>query len=166
MITKRSIFLCLALCFSVVATANAAAAEQKVAADSTEEAQAVLAEEGNTIELLSRAAELAAGGESYPVRVAVCAVLLNRLRDAAFPDTPGEVILQFITALTADGTHTAADYYKVSPDGRSRRAAAAAVRGGDPTRGALYFARSDAVPADIRDSGRVRFEYDGFAFWR
>lgn len=165
MITKGSIFLCLALCFSVVATANAAAAEPSLTEYATDMPSS-LAEEGDMIELLSRAAELAAGGESYPVRVAVCAVLLNRLRDAAFPDTPGEVILQFITSLTADGTHTAADYYKVSPDGRSRRAAAAAVRGGDPTRGALYFARSDTVTPDIRDSGRIRFEYDGFAFWR
>lgn len=165
MIAKKAIALCLALCFLSVATANTAAAEPRVTPDSTE-TRAALADEGEAAELLSRAAELAAGGESYPVRVAVCAMLLNRLRDAAFPDTPGEVILQFITSLTADGTHTAADYYKVRPDSRSRRAAATAVRGGDPTRGALYLARSVDVPPDIRDSGRIRFEYNGFAFWR
>ena len=51
-------------------------------------------------------------------------------------------------------------------DGVDMRAAAAALRGGDPTRGALYFAASEDVPDDIRESGRILFEASGFAFWK
>lgn len=117
------------------------------------------AEDGDTLVWLARAAELSAGGRSFPTRVAVCAVLLNRLGNDAFPDTIGEIILQFLSS------HGIADLAAAMPDERSMRAASAALRGGDPTRGALYFADADLVPPDIRDGGRILFEYDGMAFW-
>lgn len=90
------------------------------------------------------------------------AVMLNRVRAAGFPDT-----LPAVTAgLLASQPGGAAEYSACIPDGRSMRAAAAALRGGDPTRGALYFAESGDVPDDIRESGRILFEASGFAFWK
>lgn len=118
------------------------------------------------LEMLARVAEIAAKGKSFPVRVAVCAVLLNRLNDAKFPNTQGEVIMQFIAMRDVFAPRTSAEYATLTPDDRSLRAAAAALRGGDPTRGALYFTNSESVPPEIRESGKILFEYDGMAFWR
>ena len=113
-------------------------------------------------DILARSAELLAAGKPFAVRVAVCAVMLNRVRAAGFPDT-----LPAVTAgLLASQPGGAAGYSACVPDGRSIRAAAAALRGGDPTRGALYFAASADVPDDIRAGGRILFEASGFAFWK
>lgn len=114
------------------------------------------------VDILARSAESIAAGKPFAVRVAVCAVMLNRVRAAGFPDT-----LPAVTAgLLASQPGGAAEYSACVPDGRSMRAAAAALRGGDPTRGALYFAESGDVPDDIRESGRILFEASGFAFWK
>lgn len=85
------------------------------------------------IELLARLIEGEAGGEPYLGKVAVGAVVVNRYLDDRFPDTIREVIYepnQFFT----DGIkmHT-------RPSAESLRAAQAAVRGEDPTGGALFF---------------------------
>lgn len=113
-------------------------------------------------EMLSRMAEAVAPGKPFSVRVAVCAVMLNRVSSPGFPDTLPAVTAGMVSSLRERG----ADYTAIVPDARSRRAAATALRGGDPTRGSVYFAESGNVPPDIRESGRIRFEGGGFAFWR
>ena len=106
-------------------------------------------EENNTaeLELLSRAASAAVGESEYAVQVSLCAMLLNRKNGSGFPDTLAAVISDLLSEDTV-------------------LSLAAALRGGDPTRGALYFARADELPADVREGGRVSFEFGGYAFWK
>ena len=121
-------------------------------------------EENNTaeLELLSRAASAAVGESDYAVQVSLCAILLNRKNGSGFPDTLAAVI----SDLLSEDTVLSLAFADAEPSERNIRAAAAALRGGDPTRGALYFARADDLPADVREGGRVSFEFGGYAFWK
>jgi len=75
-----------------------------------------------------------ARGEPYVGKVAVAAVVMNRLKSPQFPDTIAGVIFQ-PRAFTAvdDGQ------YWLTPDASAYAAARDAVRGWDPTGGALYY---------------------------
>lgn len=125
-------------------------------------APAGAAEGEASLGMLAKMAETVAAGKPFAVRVAVCAVMLNRTKAAGSTDTLPAVIASFVASVPG----LAADYAAAAPDDRSLRAAACAMRGGDPTRGAVRFAPSADIPADIRESGRVRFESGGFAFWK
>lgn len=88
--------------------------------------------------LLARIIHAEARGESFDGKVAVGAVILNRTQDPAFPKTIREVIYQEINGVyqftpVADGS------INLPPDGESIRAAEEALRGRDPTNGALFF---------------------------
>lgn len=115
--------------------------------------------------LLARAASIIVSDENassceFSAKVSVCAVLLNRMHDSGYPDTLAAVI----SGLICGDAELCAAYTAAKPSDRSLRAAAAALRGADPTRGALLFERSELVNEDIRASGRVCFEVDGIAF--
>jgi spore germination cell wall hydrolase CwlJ-like protein len=79
-----------------------------------------------------------ADGESYVAKVAVGAVVVNRVQDSRFPNSISAVIYQ------KDG-----GYYQFSPvengwinkpaSSDSKRAALEALQGSDPTNGALYY---------------------------
>ena len=85
-----------------------------------------------------------------------------RCGGAGFPDTLPAVLADFLSGDPAACRAFAA----AQPSGRNLRAAAAALRGADPARGAVFFAVSDAVPSEVRASGRIRFESGGYAFWQ
>ena len=94
------------------------------------------------INLLARIIDVEARGEPYRGKVAVGAVVMNRVRDPRFPDTIREVIYQpgqFYTAGLRNHPVPSAD---------ALRAAQAAVRGEDPTGGALFFYNPDIARAD------------------
>ena len=106
------------------------------------------------IELLARSIEETVGNESYAVRIAFGAVLLNRVRDSSFPDT-------------LSGVLSAAELYPSTPIGtvseRSAHAARDAMLGVDPTVGALYMMRkNDGAYEDYKN--RVTAVYGDFAF--
>lgn len=84
--------------------------------------------------LLARVIHGEARGEQYVGQVAVGAVVLNRLKSPSFPKTLQGVVMQR-NAFTAvqDGQ------FGLSPNGSAFKAAAAAVRGWDPTGNALYY---------------------------
>lgn len=86
------------------------------------------------LDLLARIIYAEARGESYKGQVAVGAVVMNRLASSSFPNTIRGVIEQ-PQAFTAvdDGQ------YKLRPDKTAYEAAQEAVRGYDPTNGALYY---------------------------
>ncbi|WP_238327481.1 spore cortex-lytic enzyme [Paenibacillus gorillae] len=86
------------------------------------------------LNLLARIIYAEARGESYKGQVAVAAVVLNRLSAPGFPDTIEGVIEQ-------SGAFTAVDdgQYYMQPDSQSYRAATDALRGEDPSKGALYY---------------------------
>ncbi len=88
--------------------------------------------------LLARIIHAEARGECFTGQVAVGAVILNRLASPDFPSDIREVIFQrtgdvFQFSPVGDGS------IRLSPDERALKAARQALRGDDPTQGALYF---------------------------
>ncbi|QIA27858.1 cell wall hydrolase [Thermaerobacter sp. PB12/4term] len=86
------------------------------------------------LELLARMVEIEAGNEPYEGKVAVAAVILNRVRSPRFPDSVRAVIFQPGQFPTA-----AEKLPRVRPGSSERRAAREALAGQDPSNGALYF---------------------------
>lgn len=86
------------------------------------------------LDMLARIIYAEARGEPYKGQVAVGAVVMNRLASSNFPNSIKGVIEQ-PQAFTAvdDGQ------YKLRPDNIAYQAAQDAVRGYDPTNGALYY---------------------------
>ena len=86
------------------------------------------------IHLMARAIYAEARGEPHVGKVAVGAVILNRLRSPDFPNTIAGVIYQprAFTAV-ADGQ------INLSPDSEAQRAAQDALNGWDPSHGAIYY---------------------------
>ena len=73
-------------------------------------------------------------GEPYTGQVAIGAVVMNRVRNSAFPNTVSGVVYQkhAFTAVS-DGQ------INLTPDDTAMRAARDAINGWDPTGGALYY---------------------------
>lgn len=88
----------------------------------------------NDIEQMARVVHGEARGESYIGKVAVAAVILNRLDDPAFPNEIRNVIHQ-TNAFTAvhDGQ------YDLQPNSYAYRAVMDALKGWDPTYGSVYY---------------------------
>ncbi len=88
------------------------------------------------VQLLARAINGEARGESYEGQVAVGAVILNRVNDADFPNTIAGVIYQ-------PGAFTAVDDGQINvpidPASSVVKAAQDALNGWDPTNGCLYY---------------------------
>ncbi len=84
--------------------------------------------------LLARLVHGEARGEPYVGKVAVAAVVLNRVRSASFPNTISGVIYQAgAFDCVADGQ------INLTPDSDSIRAARDAMNGWDPSGGCLYY---------------------------
>lgn len=94
----------------------------------------------NEIRLIANAVHGEARGEPYVGQVAVAAVILNRLENAAFPDTVSGVIFEprAFTAV-ADGQ------IWLEPNEKSRKAVIDAMNGWDPTGGAIYYFNPDTA---------------------
>ena len=86
------------------------------------------------IYILARLVHGEARGEPYVGKVAVAAVVLNRVRSASFPNTISGVVYQSgAFDCVADGQ------INLTPDADSIRAARDAMNGWDPTGGCLYY---------------------------
>ena len=86
------------------------------------------------VNLLARVVYGEARGEPYRGKVAVAAVVLNRVRSASFPNTMSGVVYQKgAFSIVADGQ------INLTPDSDSIRAARDALNGVDPTSGCLYY---------------------------
>ncbi len=89
-------------------------------------------------DLLARIIHGEARGEPYNGKVAVGAVVINRVLNPRFPDSITEVIYdQGQFSPVQDGS------YRARPDHSSRQAAREALDGKDPTGGALFFYNPD-----------------------
>ncbi|RCW64894.1 N-acetylmuramoyl-L-alanine amidase [Saliterribacillus persicus] len=88
----------------------------------------------NDLTLMANAVHGEARGESYEGKVAVAAVILNRVESATFPNTVSGVIFEprAFTAV-ADGQ------IWLTPDESAKRAVLDAVNGWDPTGEAIYY---------------------------
>ena len=96
------------------------------------------ANSGNTsdVQLLARAINGEARGESYEGQVAIGAVILNRVEDSRFPNTIAGVIYQSgaFTAVSDGQINTA-----IKQGSTVLKAAQDALNGWDPTDGAVYY---------------------------
>nr|WP_245203678.1 spore cortex-lytic enzyme [Ammoniphilus resinae] len=89
----------------------------------------------NELDMLARMIHAEARGELYTGQVAVGAVIMNRLKSPLFPNTMQDVLFQrFAFSAIDDG-----QYWNNAPNATAYRAAMDAVRGWDPTNGALYY---------------------------
>ncbi len=88
------------------------------------------------IQLLARAINGEARGESYEGQVAVGAVILNRVKHSSFPNTIAGVIYEpgAFTAVS-DGQIN----HPISEDSTVYKAARDAMNGWDPTNGCIYY---------------------------
>lgn len=94
----------------------------------------------NELDLLARIIYGEARGEPYTGQVAVGAVVMNRLADNGFPNTVKGVIEQRRAFTAVDDGQ-----YYMTPDTMAYRAALDAVRGYDPSGGALYYFNPDTA---------------------
>ncbi|MCL1965236.1 MAG: spore cortex-lytic enzyme [Firmicutes bacterium] len=111
------------------------------------------------LELLARCVYGEARGEPYIGKVAVAAVVLNRVRSPSFPSTIAGVIYQ-AGAFTAvsDGQ------FYLTPDADAYRAARDALNGWDPTYGCLYYYNPSKVVSQWIWSREVRLRIGKHAF--
>ncbi len=86
------------------------------------------------VEMLARLINGEARGESFEGKVAVAAVTLNRVRSSKFPNSIKEVIFQ-------SGAYTAVSdgQYSKKPGKKAYLAAYEALKGEDPSSGALFY---------------------------
>jgi len=94
-------------------------------------------------QLLARLIYAEARGESYKGKVAVGAVVLNRVRSSQFPNTLSGVVYQknaFESVTNGSINNT--------PDSECIRAAKEAMNGWDPTGGCLYFYNAATVSSN------------------
>ena len=95
------------------------------------------------MELLARAVYSEARGEPFKGQVAVAAVILNRIRHPFFPDTIKGVIFEpWQFSAVHDGQ------FWLTPNQDAYMAARAALRGWDPTKGAIYYYNPDTAQSE------------------
>ena len=88
----------------------------------------------NDLNLLSRLVYGEARGEPYTGQVAVAAVVLNRVKNPAFPNTIAGVIYQSgAFDVVSDGQ------INLTPNATAKKAAQDALNGWDPSYGAIYY---------------------------
>ena len=102
--------------------------------NSTQNTSGVNGFSSSDVYLLAKTIYAEGRGEPYTGQVAIGAVILNRIRDAAFPNTVSGVVYQkhAFTAVS-DGQ------INLTPNDTAMRAARDAINGWDPTGGALYY---------------------------
>lgn len=109
--------------------------------------------------LLARLVHGEARGEPYTGKVAVAAVVLNRVRSASFPNTISGVIFQTgAFDCVYDGQ------LWLTPDSESIRAANDALAGWDPTSGCLYYYNPSTATSAWIWTREVRLNIGAHAF--
>lgn len=109
--------------------------------------------------LLARLVHGEARGEPYTGKVAVAAVVLNRVRSAAFPNTISGVIFQSgAFDCVRDGQ------IWLTPDSESIRAANDALAGWDPTAGCVYYYNPATATSSWIWSREVRLSIGAHSF--
>ena len=88
----------------------------------------------NDLNLLARCVHAEARGEPYTGQVAVAAVVLNRVKNASFPNTIAGVIYQPYAFTAVDDGQI-----NLTPNSTAYKAAQDALNGWDPTYGCLYY---------------------------
>ncbi|HAN87351.1 MAG: spore cortex-lytic enzyme [Bacillota bacterium] len=96
---------------------------------------APMASRSASVDLIARAISAEARGEPYRGQVAVGAVLMNRLRNARFPNSLSAVVFQpHALESVSNGL-----FWRRTPDAAAYSAARDAINGYDPSYGSLFF---------------------------
>ncbi len=114
-------------------------------------------------DLLARLITAEADSESFLTKVAVGAVVLNRVLSPLFPNTIREVIYQVDEVGAYQFEPVLNGWINVPPSEEARRAAQVALNGADPTNGALFFFES-WVPNQFLQSRPRSVVLDSFTF--
>lgn len=134
-IEKEDIYTGLGLMFLLVVLAggneDAESSEDQINRDDFYEYKSFDAEE---MEILASIINAEARGESYQGKVAVGAVIINRVYHPSFPNTIKEVVYQSGQFKPVDN-----GMINLSPNSDSYKAAYDAAEGIDPSNGSLYF---------------------------
>ncbi|WP_408006216.1 spore cortex-lytic enzyme [Pseudalkalibacillus sp. A8] len=95
------------------------------------------------IQMMAQMVHGEARGESFKGKVAVAAVIMNRLNSSKFPnDVKGVLFEDLAFTAIADGQ------YNRTPDAESYRAVYNAIRGWDPSKGATYYFNPNTATSD------------------
>ena len=101
-------------------------------------------------QILERIVEAEAGGESFQGRLLVANVILNRVKSKSFPKTIKGVVFAHRGSRYQFSPIPDGRYYSVSVSKDTKSAVKAALRGKDPSKGALYFMeRSSAARSNV-----------------
>lgn len=88
----------------------------------------------SNVYLLAKLVHAEARGEPYTGKVAVAAIVLNRVKDSRFPNTISGVVYEpWAFTCVQDGQ------INLEPDSNSKKAAQDAMNGWDPTSGCIYY---------------------------
>ena len=122
------------------------------------------------IMVLQRIVEAEAGGEDADGKLLVANVVLNRVRDEAFPNTITEVVFQQSKGVTQFSPVANGRYDAVTVSEESKEAVERALNGEDLSEGALYFAaRKYANPNNMRwfdENLTMLFQHGGHEFFK
>ena len=108
---------------------------EKIRIEQEKNSKTVINATENELDMLAKIIYAEARGESYNGKVAVGAVIMNRIKSSKYPNTIRDVIFapkQF--SPVSNGT-----YYSAKPGEAEYQAAKDALNGVDPTNGALTF---------------------------
>lgn len=115
------------------------------------------------LDLLARLITAEADSESYLTKVAVGAVVLNRVESTLFPNSLAGVIYQVDSTGRYQFEPVLNGWINVKASPDAINAAKEALSGADPTKGALYFFES-WVPNKFLQSRPVSIVLDSFTF--
>lgn len=111
------------------------------------------------LDQLARVINGEARGESFAGKVAVGAVVLNRVEADGFPDSISEVIFQ-----PGQFTCIRDGQYNLPPDSSAYEAAKAALNGYDPTNGALFYYNPQLASSSWSKKRPVKVRIDRHVF--
>ena len=122
------------------------------------------------VSVLERIVEAEAGGEDADGNLLVANVVLNRVRDEAFPDTITEVVFQRTGGVTQFSPVANGRYDAVTISEESKEAVERALLGEDISDGALYFvARKHVDQSNVRwfdENLTPLFQHGGHEFFK
>ena len=126
---------------------NKAASNQRVVTYSTlsKEYKVGVSLSERDYDVLLRIVEAEAGGEDARGKILVANVVLNRVRDDAFPDTVEEVVFQHSDKVYQFSPVKDGRYYSVTVSDDTKAAVDRALEGEDYSNGALFFAARKAA---------------------
>ena len=122
------------------------------------------------LEVLCRIVEAEAGGEDEEGKLLVANVVINRVKDDAFPNSIAEVVFQRGDGVTQFSPIADGSYYRVKISEETVKAVGRALMGEDISKGALYFAARKYADNDrmkwFDDNLTFLFEHGGHEFFK